>query len=111
MSSGTETQGSSRRDESEAEIRVGWRMGGLGMEVAGQMVAGAALGWLFDRWRGTGSIGLLAGSLIGIVVGLWSLVRGAMKLNRQLERGNPSAGRAKPLPPDENDDSDDSQTR
>ncbi len=111
MSPGTETKGPSHPDESEDEIRVGWRMGGLGMEVAGQMVAGAVLGWLFDRWRGTGSVGLLTGSLIGIVVGLWSLIRGALRLNRELERGNPMAGRVKPLPPDDNDDSDDWEAR
>ena len=106
MSPGTETQGPSRRDESDAEIRVGWKMGGLGMEVAAQVAAGAVLGWLYDRWRGTGSTGLLVGAVLGIVIGLWSLIRGAMKLNRELERRSPTAGRARALPPDEFDPED-----
>ena len=85
-----ETQGRSTRDDLEGEVRVGWRMGGLGMEVSAQVFAGAVLGWLFDRWRGTGPTGLVVGSLAGIVIGLWSLIRGALKLNRELERKHPT---------------------
>ena len=97
------------RDDLEGEMRVGWRMGGLGMEVAAQVAAGALLGWLFDRWRGTDPTGLLVGSVIGIVVGLWSLIRGALKLNRELERRHPTTGRGRPIPPDDdwNDENDD----
>ncbi len=76
------------------------------MEVAAQVAAGALLGWLFDRWRGTAPTGLLVGSVIGIVIGLWSLVRGALKLNRDLDRQHPTAGRGRPLPL-EDDDGDD----
>ncbi len=82
-------------------------MAGLGMEVSAQVAAGALLGWLYDRWRGTGTTGILVGSLIGIAVGLGSMIRGALKLNRELERQSPIAGRGKPLPPDDGDDKDD----
>ena len=97
------------RDDLEGEMQVGWRMGGLGMEVAAQVAAGALLGWLFDRLRGSGQTGLLVGSVIGIVVGLWSLIRGALKLNRELERRHPTSGRGRPIPPndDGNDENDD----
>ena len=79
----------SKRGATEGESRVGWRMGGLGMEVASQVGAGALLGWLFDRWRGTAPTGLLVGAAIGIVIGLWSLIKGALKLNRALDRETP----------------------
>jgi F0F1-type ATP synthase assembly protein I len=102
-----DTQRQTRQSESDAEIRVGWKMGGLGMEVAALVAAGAGLGWLYDRWRGTGSTGMLVGSVLGIAVGLWSLIGGALKLNRQLDRQSPIAGRGKPLPPDDDDDKDD----
>ena len=102
-----EKQRPSRQAESDAEIRVGWKMGGLGMEVAGQVAAGSVLGWLYDRWRGTGTTGILVGSLIGIAVGLWSMIRGALKLNRELERESPTAGRGKPLVDDDGDNTDD----
>ncbi len=82
-------------------------MGALGTEVAAQVAAGALLGWLFDRWRGTAPNGLLVGSVLGIVIGLASLIRGALKLNRQLDRQFPTTGRGKPLPLDEDDDWDD----
>ena len=107
MSPGTESGGPPRRGDPDAEIRVGWKMGGLGMEVSAQLVAGALLGWLYDRWRGAGTTGLLVGSLIGIVVGLGSLIRGALKLNRELERQSPTTGRGKPLPPGEPTDGND----
>ena len=99
-------QRQSRQAESDAEIRVGWKMGGLGMEVAAQVAAGAVLGWLYDRWRGAGTTGILVGSLIGIAVGLGSMIRGALKLNRELERQSPIAGRGRPLPPGDAGDDD-----
>ena len=82
-------------------------MGGLGMEVAAQVAAGALLGWLYDRWRGAGTTGILVGSLVGIAVGLGSMIRGALKLNRELERQSPTAGRGKPLVDEDGDDADD----
>ncbi len=102
-----EAQRQPRQTESDAEIRVGWKMGGLGMEVAAQVAAGAVLGWLYDRWRGTGTTGMLVGSLIGITVGLGNMIRGALKLNRELERQSPTAGRGKPLVDDDGDNTDD----
>lgn len=103
-----ETNGRPRRDDVEGEIRIGWRMCALGMEVAAHVAAGAVLGWLFDRWRGTGSTGVLVGSVIGIVVGLANLIRAALKLNRELDRMHPTTGRGHALPPDDEDaDSDD----
>ncbi len=81
-------------------MRIGWRMAGLGMEVAAQVAGGALLGWAFDAWRGTAPTGLLVGSIVGIVVGLWSLIHGALKLNRVLDERYPTAGRGRPLPPE-----------
>ena len=97
-----------REDEdTEDEVRVGWRMGGLGMEVAAQVAAGAVLGWLYDKWRGSAPTGLLVGGIAGIVVGLFSMIRGAMKLNQELERKHPTAGRGRPLVDDEDEEDED----
>ena len=49
----------SRREMLEDEVRVGWRMAALGMETASQVAAGALLGWLYDRWQGTGPNGVM----------------------------------------------------
>ncbi len=95
--------GSGPESSLEGETRIGFRMAGIGMEVVSQVAAGALLGWIFDRWRGTAPTGLLIGSVIGIIVGMWSFIRGALKLNRELERQYPTAGRGRPLPPEEAD--------
>lgn len=78
----------------ERSLRLGWRMGGLAFEVTSQVAAGALLGWLIDRWLDTAPKGLLTGALLGIAVGLWHLVRGALRLERQLPppRGENRAG-------------------
>ncbi len=75
----------SRRSSEEEQIRIGWQMAGLGFEVASMVVGAAALGWLFDRWRGTAPNGVLYFSLVGIAVALFSLVKGTLKLNRRLD--------------------------
>jgi F0F1-type ATP synthase assembly protein I len=88
------------RSEAE-EIRVGWKMAGVGMQVASEVVAGTLLGWLFDYWRGHGHAGVLVGSVCGICVGLFSLIRQSLRLNALLDRTAPLAGRGQPIPPRE----------
>jgi F0F1-type ATP synthase assembly protein I len=91
----------SPRREDDEEQRLGWRMAGIGFEVASEVAAGTILGWLFDRWQGTAPRGVLIGATIGIAVGLWSLVRNSLRLNRELDRKFPTKGRGTPIPPDE----------
>jgi len=73
------------RSEDEAEVSIGWKLAGLGFQTASEVGAGALLGWLADRWLNSAPKGLLIGSVAGIAVGLWSLIRGALRLNRQLD--------------------------
>jgi F0F1-type ATP synthase assembly protein I len=92
------TRGAQPVGKAEAdEVRAGWRMGALGMQVAAEVVAGILLGWLWDRWQGT-SIGVVVGAVVGIAVGMWSLIKGALKLNRELDARAPTHGRGRPLP-------------
>jgi F0F1-type ATP synthase assembly protein I len=76
------------RRRTEAEIRVGWKMAAVGMEVAAQVAGGALLGWGIDAIFGT-SWGVLTGAIIGLIVGMWTLIKGALKLNKQLESMGP----------------------
>ena len=74
------------------ERGIGWRMAGIGFQTSSEVAAGALIGMAFDWWRGSGSTGLLVGGIAGIVVGMTSLLRGAMKLNREFDsarRGGP----------------------
>lgn len=87
------------RERDEAETRIGWKMAGIGMQVTSEVAAGALLGWLFDYWRGSGHIGVLVGSVCGICVGLYSLIRQSLILNKQLDRVAPTKGRGTPSPP------------
>lgn len=73
------------RREDEAEVRIGWKMAGLGMEVSAQAVAGAVLGWLIDYFRGGGHLWVFIGAGLGILVGLWTLIKGGLKLNKKLD--------------------------
>lgn len=96
----------SRRTSSQeaAEVRIGWKMAGIGMTVASEVAAGALLGFLYDLWRGSGRTGIIVGSLVGIAVGLWTLISQTLKLNRQLDILAPTRGRGRPIPPEEYDD-------
>ena len=67
------------------ENSIGWRMAGLGMQTSSEVVAGALVGWVIDRWAGTSPTWLLVGGIAGIVVGLSTLIRGAMRANREFE--------------------------
>ena len=66
------------------ETRVGWRMAGLAGEVVSHMAAGGLLGWVLDNWLGT-TYWIMIGLVAGIATGLLAMIRGALRLNRQLE--------------------------
>ena len=48
---------------------------GSGMELAGAVVGMALLGYAFDHWRGTGPWGTVIGSMLGLVGGLYNLIK------------------------------------
>ena len=83
----------------DVETRVGWRMAGLAGEVASHVVAGGLLGWLLDSWLGTESW-IVVGRVAGIATGLLAMIRGAMRLHKQLD--GPSK---RPLGPKNSDQS------
>lgn len=64
-----------------------WRLAGMGSELAAAVLGGCALGWWVDRAFGTGHWGLIVGSLIGIVGGLYNLIRKAVHESLGLTKG------------------------
>jgi F0F1-type ATP synthase assembly protein I len=67
-------------------------MAGLGLQTSSEVLAGALIGWGIDRWLDSSPKGLLTGGIAGIAVGLTTLIRGAMKANREFDdarRGGP----------------------
>jgi F0F1-type ATP synthase assembly protein I len=93
-----------RMDEQEA--RLGWRMAGLAFTMASEAGAGALFGWIVDYFAGTAPNGLLVGAVLGIAVGMFSLIRGAIAMNRLLSQQEAKRKLPKALPPEPDDDDD-----
>lgn len=74
------------------EQGIGWRMAGLGLQTSSEVIAGAAIGWCVDWYFQTGSKGLLVGAICGIVVGMASLIRGAMRVNAEFDAARRGSG-------------------
>lgn len=56
----------------------------IGAELVGAALGGFGLGWLVDKFAGTYPWGVLFGSMFGITVGLYQLIRASQ--NRQAGR-------------------------
>lgn len=63
----------------------------LGLEMAVTVLVLGAAGWGLDRWLGSTPWGLLVGLLLGSVIGLLNLVRGAVRaMDTEQGSGRPS---------------------
>src|SRR5262245_25824099 len=56
------------------------------------ILAGAGIGWLIDRWRGSSPIGLLVGLVLGFVVAFWRIIRTTQRQEREEARRRDSGG-------------------
>ena len=75
-----------RRNRDLKETRIGWKMAALGWEVSSQVVAGVALGWGADYlFPNLGHWGIIGGAGAGVLVGITTFLRSALKLNSELE--------------------------
>ncbi|MFW6413604.1 MAG: AtpZ/AtpI family protein [Oceanicaulis sp.] len=75
-----------RRSESAEKAPSNWSQGvRYGSEFAGGVIAGAALGFLADRFFGWTPWGLLAGVLLGFAAGTLNVVRAAQSMSRDDE--------------------------
>jgi len=61
-----------------------WELYGVATEFIVFILVFTGIGWVVDHYAGTGQIGVAAGSLLGIVLGGWRLIRGATRaINRK----------------------------
>ena len=75
-----------RRNRDLNETRIGWKMAALGWEFSSQVVAGVALGWGVDYFfPNLGHWGIIGGAGAGVLVGITTFLRSALKLNSELE--------------------------
>ncbi len=56
-------------------------------QLLGGVFGGLGLGWLVDRFAGTGPFGMLAGLLLGAGLSMFAVVRAAMAMNKRTEVG------------------------
>jgi len=73
----------------EKQDATGMRFAGLGMELAASVAVLTLLGWWVDRHFGSAPWGVLTGALIGIVGGMYNLVRQALESIRPQGRPKP----------------------
>lgn len=65
-----------------------WRYSGLGLELVGAVGALAAVGYWIDRRFDSSPWGVLVGAGIGIVGGMWNLIREGLRASRELSPPN-----------------------
>ena len=58
------------------------RFAGVGAELAGSVLAGLLLGYLFDLWRDTAPVGIVTGALLGLVGGFYNFIKAVTRGNR-----------------------------
>jgi len=54
------------------------KLAGLGFELAASIAGGAGIGWWIDRQLGSAPKALITLSIVGIVGGLYNLIRAAL---------------------------------
>lgn len=65
-----------------------WRFATVGLELVGGVALFIALGYGLDRWIGSGPWGVLGGALLGIVGGLYKMVRDVSRAQRSMDHGD-----------------------
>jgi F0F1-type ATP synthase assembly protein I len=63
--------------------RAWMRLAGLGSELAASVAGGALLGWWIDRQLGSAPKALITLAAVGIVGGLYNLIRTALAASRE----------------------------
>jgi F0F1-type ATP synthase assembly protein I len=68
----------------QPEDRKPWmRLAGAGVELAAAVGGFAALGLLWDRHRGSSPWGLLTGTILGLVGGLYNLIKASLAASKE----------------------------
>ncbi|MEM8739737.1 MAG: AtpZ/AtpI family protein [Planctomycetota bacterium] len=76
-----QTDGPARPVRRDGPRGAGPRWGAVSasFEMAGAVAGGCLLGWLIDEWRGSEPWGLLVGGVVGMLIGMWTLIRLAFR--------------------------------
>ena len=78
--------------QEERERRGLVRLAGLGLELAGAVAGFTLIGWWVDRRFETSPWGVIIGVVLGLVGGMYNLIRSSLAASREVaEREHPSA--------------------
>ena len=66
-----------------------WRFATVGLELVGAVALFIAIGYAFDRWQETSPWGMIGGAVLGIVGGLYKMIRDVLRVNRSMRRPGP----------------------
>lgn len=73
----TEAERAERARAVDAQRSRGYRLSAAGIELAGGVLLFAGLGWLADRGLGTAPWLLVTGAILGLIGGLYLLIKAA----------------------------------
>ena len=79
------TTGQDEQQRAEARQTLK-RYAGMGFNLVGAVLGFMAIGWLVDRGFGTRPTGVIVGAVLGVVGGMYNLIREALALSRAMER-------------------------
>ena len=68
------------------QTATGWVLR-LSVELAAGFLVGGVIGWGLDYWLGTSPLMLIVFFLLGATAGIYTVIRSAMQLNREIENG------------------------
>lgn len=86
--------------EGQSAMGVAFR---LSAELVSTVVVGGGLGWLLDRWLGTGPWLLLGFFLLGAIAGILTVTRTARDMNARAMQRMQEQGMPPSVPDDEDD--------
>jgi F0F1-type ATP synthase assembly protein I len=74
-------------------VRAGWtRLAGIGFELVAAVGAFVLVGYWWDRHYGTAPKGVVVGAVLGLIGGMYNLIRQSLSATRDVTAGSRTAG-------------------
>jgi F0F1-type ATP synthase assembly protein I len=85
----TMAEPSKRSSRGDGRGRASWtRLSGIGFELVAAVGAFILVGYWWDRHFGTGPKGMIVGAVLGLVGGMYNLIRQSLRATREAAGGS-----------------------